>query len=209
MPSRKWGSLSVLDLLTHYPRRYLDRTTQVPISDTQRGRRGDRAGHGAARPPRCRRAGGPSRSWWSTCRMGSGYLSLSFFNQPWRAPVSERGDGGGRFGQGDDVPGPAADGQPFGRNGRGGMDGPGRPDLPSVGESRDLFHGDRLLHCRGAPMGWASSRTRCPAGPCSSTASPAGHGPSGKSTSPSRWAGKARLAGALVSTSCCACSSCW
>ena len=31
------GVLSVLDLLTHYPRRYLDRTSQVPISELKEG----------------------------------------------------------------------------------------------------------------------------------------------------------------------------
>ena len=31
------GILSVLDLITHYPRRYLDRTTQVPISELTEG----------------------------------------------------------------------------------------------------------------------------------------------------------------------------
>ena len=31
------GIISVLDLLAHYPRRYLDRTTQVPISELKEG----------------------------------------------------------------------------------------------------------------------------------------------------------------------------
>jgi ATP-dependent DNA helicase RecG len=78
------GVASVLDLLTHYPRRYLDRTTQVPISELKEGddatvlatvRRVQR------RPPA--RGGKPlvTVDVWD----GRGYLSLMFFNQPWRA----------------------------------------------------------------------------------------------------------------------------
>jgi ATP-dependent DNA helicase RecG len=84
------GISHVADLLTHYPRRYLDRTTQVPISDIKEGddvtviavvRRVNRV------PPR--RGGKPvvMVDVWD----GSSYLKLSFFNQSWRAQQLQEG----------------------------------------------------------------------------------------------------------------------
>ncbi|HTW07476.1 MAG TPA: DEAD/DEAH box helicase, partial [Acidimicrobiales bacterium] len=78
------GIFTLADLLTHYPRRYLDRTTQVPISSIKEGdeatvlatvRRINRI------PPR--RGGKPvvTVDVWD----GESYLALSFFNQAWRA----------------------------------------------------------------------------------------------------------------------------
>ncbi|HUC15595.1 MAG TPA: ATP-dependent DNA helicase RecG, partial [Acidimicrobiales bacterium] len=84
------GILSVLDLLTHYPRRYLDRTSQVPISELKEG---DDATVIAVIRKVQRRPG----------RRGAkpvvvvdvwdqrSYLSLSFFNQPWRANYLREG----------------------------------------------------------------------------------------------------------------------
>jgi ATP-dependent DNA helicase RecG len=78
------GIFSVLDLLTHYPRRYLDRTSQVPITELKEG---DEATV-LATVRRSRRL--PSRRGAKPVVVvdvsdGQGYLSLSFFNQPWRA----------------------------------------------------------------------------------------------------------------------------
>jgi ATP-dependent DNA helicase RecG len=84
------GVLSVLDLLTHYPRRYLDRTTQVPISELKEG---DDATVIASirkvhRIP-ARRGAKPVVvvDVWDQ----RSYLSLSFFNQPWRANYLREG----------------------------------------------------------------------------------------------------------------------
>lgn len=77
------GIFTVLDLLTHYPRRYLDRTTQVPIAEL-------REGDDATVLATVRRAHRlPSRRGAKPLVVvdisdGQSYLSLSFFNQPWR-----------------------------------------------------------------------------------------------------------------------------
>ena len=84
------GIEDLVDLVTHYPRRYLDRTTQVPISDLAEGdeatvlatvRRVQRL-----QPRRGGRAVVTADVW-----DGHGYLSLSFFNQPWRAQQLHEG----------------------------------------------------------------------------------------------------------------------
>ncbi len=84
------GICSVLDLLTHYPRRYLDRTTQVPISELEEG---DEATVLAVvrrvhRIP-ARRGAKPivTVDVWDE----RSYLALSFFNQPWRAQTLREG----------------------------------------------------------------------------------------------------------------------
>ena len=78
------GILNLADLLSHYPRRYLDRTTQVPISGINEG---DEATVLATvrrvyRLP-ARRGAKPvvTVDVWD----GTSYLKLSFFNQVWRA----------------------------------------------------------------------------------------------------------------------------
>ncbi|MGH9107547.1 MAG: ATP-dependent DNA helicase RecG [Acidimicrobiales bacterium] len=78
------GITDLLGLVTHYPRRYLDRTAQVPISDM---REGDEATVLAAvrrvRRLPAHRGAKPvvAVDIWDR----RSYLSLSFFNQPWRA----------------------------------------------------------------------------------------------------------------------------
>jgi ATP-dependent DNA helicase RecG len=84
------GILSLLDLITHYPRRYLDRTSQTPISDLKEG---DEATV-LATVRRARRL--PSRRGVKPVVVvdvsdGQGYLSLSFFNQPWRLQYLREG----------------------------------------------------------------------------------------------------------------------
>ncbi|MGH9124970.1 MAG: OB-fold nucleic acid binding domain-containing protein, partial [Acidimicrobiales bacterium] len=77
------GINTVLDLLTHYPRRYLDRTAQAPIGELQDG-------HEATVVARVRRVRARrTRNGRSLVDIdlfdGSSYLHCSFFNQPWRA----------------------------------------------------------------------------------------------------------------------------
>ena len=81
---RAFGITSVLDLLTHYPRRYIDRTNQARIAEV---REGDEAmvlvmvkRIAAIRPK-----GGRGRSRvTATVTDGSGHLTVTFFNQGWR-----------------------------------------------------------------------------------------------------------------------------
>ena len=80
---------SVLDLLTHYPRRYLDRTQQAEIADL-------RDGDEAMVLARVKRVSARrTRQGRSLVEVdvfdGSGYLHMSFFNQPWRAKQLKEG----------------------------------------------------------------------------------------------------------------------
>jgi ATP-dependent DNA helicase RecG len=76
------GITSVLDLLTHYPRRYLDRTKEAKIADLEIG---DQAMvlvevlRVASRPTKNRR-----RMVVADASDETGRLKLTFFNQPWR-----------------------------------------------------------------------------------------------------------------------------
>jgi ATP-dependent DNA helicase RecG len=84
------GIFNLLDLVTHYPRRYLDRTTQTPISELKEG---DDATVLAvvrrAHKVPARRGARPvvTVDVWD----GRGYLALSFFNQPWRSQQLREG----------------------------------------------------------------------------------------------------------------------
>ena len=76
------GIESVLDLLVHYPRRYIDRTRQAPIEAL---RVGDEATVLAqVRTCSSRVVGGRRRMVTASVTDGSGSLALTFFNQPWR-----------------------------------------------------------------------------------------------------------------------------
>ncbi|MHB1498729.1 MAG: ATP-dependent DNA helicase RecG [Acidimicrobiales bacterium] len=84
------GITDVLGLLTHYPRRYLDRTTELPISELKEGE--DATVLATVR--RVRRQ--PARRGAKPLVLvdvsdGRGYLALSFFNQPWRAQQLREG----------------------------------------------------------------------------------------------------------------------
>jgi len=77
------GISSVLDLLTHYPRRYLDRTNQVAIGDLVEG---DEAMVLATVRKTSARRTRQGRSLVEVDLFdGSSYLRITFFNQPWRA----------------------------------------------------------------------------------------------------------------------------
>ncbi len=76
------GIESILDLLTHYPRRYIDRTREATIAELQVGEEGmvlatvDRVNS---------RRGRNRRTIVNvTVSDGTGRLGLTFFNQPWR-----------------------------------------------------------------------------------------------------------------------------
>jgi len=77
------GIATVLDLLTHYPRRYVDRTNQVSIQDLKVGAEGmvlARVKRVVTKRTRQRRALVEVDVF-----DGSSYLHCVFFNQPWRA----------------------------------------------------------------------------------------------------------------------------
>ncbi len=72
----------VLDLLTHYPRRYIDRTNQAQIADLVEGQEAMVLGQVRRSTARRTRQG---RTIVEVVLFdGSSYLSLTFFNQPWR-----------------------------------------------------------------------------------------------------------------------------
>jgi ATP-dependent DNA helicase RecG len=77
------GIVTVLDLVTHYPRRYIDRTNQATIADLVEG---DEA-MVLATVRRCHsRRTRQGRTLVELILFdGSSYLSVTFFNQPWRA----------------------------------------------------------------------------------------------------------------------------
>jgi ATP-dependent DNA helicase RecG len=78
----KVGVETLLDLLQHYPRRYIDRTNEATIADLAIGEEGmvlatvDRVA--------TRRMGGRRTMVTAVVRDRSGALTCTFFNQPWR-----------------------------------------------------------------------------------------------------------------------------
>jgi len=84
------GVADLLDLLTLYPRRYLDRTTQVPVSEIQEGDEATVLAHvRRVRRQPTRRGGKPMVL--VDISDDHSYLSLMFFNQPWRAQQLREG----------------------------------------------------------------------------------------------------------------------
>jgi ATP-dependent DNA helicase RecG len=83
------GIESVLDLVTHYPRRYIDRTNQVSIRELVVGEEAlvlATVRKVATRQTRARRAMVEVELF-----DGSSYLKCTFFNQPWRAKQLREG----------------------------------------------------------------------------------------------------------------------
>jgi len=77
------GISSVLDLLTHYPRRYADRTNRVDIADAEIGE--DAVVSAVVEKVALRRPRGNRRPIVEvTLDDGTGSLVATFFNQPWR-----------------------------------------------------------------------------------------------------------------------------
>jgi ATP-dependent DNA helicase RecG len=75
---------TIFDLLTHYPRRYLDKTKQTSIRDARIDEAAWIFGRVASSTTVPGRGRGKART---ELRItdGSGYLRITFFNQPWRA----------------------------------------------------------------------------------------------------------------------------
>ena len=83
------GVESVLDLLTTYPRRYIDRTRQADISGLQEG--DEAAVLATVHSARARRSKQGRAVVDLTVRDDTGRLAVVFFNQPWRAKQLEAG----------------------------------------------------------------------------------------------------------------------
>jgi ATP-dependent DNA helicase RecG len=79
---RTLGIGSLYDLLTHYPRRYLDRTREARIADVAAGEEALVLGRVASVSSRRARNGRPLVV--AEVRDDSGSLRCTFFNQPWR-----------------------------------------------------------------------------------------------------------------------------
>ena len=79
---RSLGIESLLDLLTYYPRRYVDRTREARIQDLAEGE--EALVLGRVGPVSSRRIRGGRVIVVAEVRDGSGSLRCTFFNQPWR-----------------------------------------------------------------------------------------------------------------------------
>jgi ATP-dependent DNA helicase RecG len=91
------GVITVLDLLTYYPRRYIDRTNQVAIADLMEGTEAMVLGtvrKVTSRPTRQRRTIVDVDLF-----DGTSYLHATFFNQPWRARQLSEGTAAVLFGK--------------------------------------------------------------------------------------------------------------
>ena len=94
------GVDTVLDLLTTYPRRWVDRTNEARVSDLRARPRGARAGHRVAAVTKRidpQPAHDGRRPWSATAR---GRMQVVFFNQPWREKQLQRGTAGRAVRQG-------------------------------------------------------------------------------------------------------------
>ena len=80
---KEMGIETVLDLITHYPRRYLDRTAQVAIRELKVGE--EALVLGIVKRAEARRTRNNRSMTEIDVFDGSGYLKATFFNQPWRA----------------------------------------------------------------------------------------------------------------------------
>ena len=80
---KEMGIETVLDLITHYPRRYLDRTAQVAIRELKVGE--EALVLGTVKRAEARRTRNNRSMTEIDVFDGSGYLKATFFNQPWRA----------------------------------------------------------------------------------------------------------------------------
>ncbi|MBA3302297.1 MAG: ATP-dependent DNA helicase RecG, partial [Acidimicrobiia bacterium] len=91
------GITTVLDLLVHYPRRWVDRTNQARIADLAVGEEGMVLG--AVRQSQVRRTRNRRTLVQIDVSDGSGYLRCTFFNQPWRVKQLSTGTSAVFFGR--------------------------------------------------------------------------------------------------------------
>lgn len=94
---RKMGIETVLDLLTHYPRRWADRTKAVAISELVA--RDEGVVSATVRRVRLRRMRGSRSLVEVVVDDGTGVLDVTFFNQPWRTKQLEEGKEVALFGR--------------------------------------------------------------------------------------------------------------
>ncbi len=132
-PSSAMGIDSVLDLVTHYPRRYIDRTNQADIADLVDGQEAMVLGE-------VRRSYGPAHPAGADAGRGRPVrrleLPVAHVLQPALAgQAAERGHPGGGVRQGRALSGPAPDDESGRRPGRR-PDRPDRPGVSAVGEGR-------------------------------------------------------------------------
>ena len=166
------GIESVLDLLTTYPRRYIDRTRQADVSGLQVG--DEAAVLATVQTAHARRARTGRAMVDVVVRDDTGRLKIVFFNQPWRAKQLEQGTEAIFFGKVTRLPGHPPDGQPRGRRrGRGDAGPPHAADparLSGVGQGGTDVVGDQRVRGGGARRAPASSPTRSrPSGAPTST----------------------------------------
>src|SRR5207244_6168511 len=91
------GVETVLDLLMHYPRRYLDRTNEALIRDLAIGE--EAMVLGTVKRVDGRRTRQKRVIVQADITDGSGYLRCTFFNQPWREKQLKPGTQGVFFGK--------------------------------------------------------------------------------------------------------------
>ena len=98
-----FGISTVLDLLMHYPRRYLDRTNQAAIADLALGE--EAMVLGRVRRVQSRRTRNRRSLVEVDVTDGTGYLRCTFFNQAWRANQLKNGTQAVFFGRLDEFQG--------------------------------------------------------------------------------------------------------
>ena len=86
---RETGIATILDLVTFYPRRYIDRSNQSPIADLVEGQPAMVLARVRKTTSRRTRQGRTMVE--SELFDGSSYLRVSFFNQPWRGRQLQEG----------------------------------------------------------------------------------------------------------------------
>ena len=91
------GISSLADLLSYYPRRYLDRTRLASLSELKLGEEAWLVVR--VRRVRSRRARTGRSVVEVDCSDGRGYLKVTFFNQPWRAQQLKEGQQVAVFGR--------------------------------------------------------------------------------------------------------------
>ena len=212
----EWGVDTVLDLLTTYPRRYIDRTRQADLADLAVG---DEAVVLAEVERGAGRGGPAAAARWSSwrCDDGTGAHEGRLLQPALAGQAAAGRDRGALLREARRVPGHAPDDQPGGRlwwhrgrdrsatAGRCGSSPSTRPRPRRPRQLGDRRHG-WPRRCAGA----GTSPTRCPSGGASRAR--AGGPDRGLRRHPparDRWPTPARPAAGWPSTSCSACSWRW
>ena len=151
----EFGVESVLDLVTTYPRRYIDRTRQADVSGLQVG--DEAAVLASVQSARSRRARTGACGRGLAVRDDTGRLADRLLQPALAGQAARGGHRGDLLRQGRRVPGRAPDGQPGGRRrGRGDAGPADAADparLPGLGQGRADLVGDRGVRGGGAGAG--------------------------------------------------------